>query len=136
MGVLTFEVTNPSELGGRIRTTLNLTGLVRVFRIRRFVLLAAVQVLNATFASAAHQPGQSLEGRLPENYSRGLGPASTLLEMVGDGIRNEPPAQSIHVPVTVAALLMGIETLRDNQMKMVFRPGHCDAPSTGLNTRV
>jgi hypothetical protein len=31
------------------------------------------------------------------------------------------------VPVAVAALLMGIEALWDNQMKMVFRPGR---PST------
>ena len=40
----------------------------------------------------------------------------------GDCIRNEPCARGVHVPVTVVALLMGIETLWDNQMKMVFCP--------------
>ena len=52
--------------------------------------------------------------------------------MVGDGIRNEPGAKSIHVPVTVIALLMGIEALRDNQVKMVFCPGHRDIEQTTL----
>jgi hypothetical protein len=33
------------------------------------------------------------------------------------------------VPVTVIALLMSIEALWDNQMKMVFCPGHCDRPN-------
>ena len=52
--------------------------------------------------------------------------------MVGDSIWNEPRAESIHVPVTVVALLMGIETLWDNQMKMVLRPGHRDVEQTTL----
>ena len=43
---------------------------------------------------------------------------------MGDSVRNETGAQGIHAPVTVIALLMGIETLRDNQMKMVFWSGH------------
>jgi hypothetical protein len=49
-----------------------------------------------------------------------------LLKKVGDGIRNEPRAQRIHVSVTVIALLMGIKALWDNQMKMVFRADHRD----------
>jgi hypothetical protein len=36
------------------------------------------------------------------------------------------------VPVTVVALLMGIETLWDDQVKMVFRPGHRDIEQTAL----
>src|SRR5215831_12750309 len=56
----------------------------------------------------------------------------TLLEVLSDRIRNEPCAQGIHVPVTATALLMGIETMWDNQMKMVFRPGHRDTEQTAL----
>jgi hypothetical protein len=37
-----------------------------------------------------------------------------LLETVGDLIWDESRAEGIHVPVTVVALLMGIETLWDN----------------------
>jgi hypothetical protein len=55
-----------------------------------------------------------------------------LLEVLSDSIRNEPRAQGIHVPVTVGALLLGIETMWDNQVKMVFRPGHCDIEQTAL----
>ena len=36
------------------------------------------------------------------------------------------------MPVTVIALLMGIEALRDNQMKMVFCPSHRDIEQTTL----
>jgi hypothetical protein len=36
------------------------------------------------------------------------------------------------VPVAIIALLMGIEALRDNQMKMVFRSGHCDIKQATL----
>jgi len=50
----------------------------------------------------------------------------------GDCIRNEPCARGVHVPVTVVALLMGIETLWDNQMKMVLRAGHRDVEQTTL----
>jgi hypothetical protein len=49
-----------------------------VYRLKvgAFVPFAVVEVIIATFASAAHQRGQSLEGQLPENWSRGLGPAT------------------------------------------------------------
>ena len=56
----------------------------------------------------------------------------TLLEVLSDRIRNEPRAQGIHVPVTATALLMGIEALWDDQMKMVFRSCHCDVEQTTL----
>jgi hypothetical protein len=55
-----------------------------------------------------------------------------LLEAVGDGIRNEPGAQRVHVLVTIIALLMGIEALWDHQVKMVFCPSHRDIEQTTL----
>jgi hypothetical protein len=36
------------------------------------------------------------------------------------------------VPVTIIALLMGIEALWDNQLKMVFCPSHRDIEQTTL----
>ncbi|MFY9837668.1 MAG: hypothetical protein WAK55_14620 [Xanthobacteraceae bacterium] len=36
------------------------------------------------------------------------------------------------MPITVIALLMGIEALWDNQMEMIFRPGHRDVDSVPL----
>jgi hypothetical protein len=41
---------------------------------------------------------------------------STLLEMPGDRVRNEPGSNGIHVPVAMPALLMGIKPLRHDHV--------------------
>jgi hypothetical protein len=49
------------------------------------------------------------------HFARGRRP-STLLEMPGDRVRNEPGSNGIHVPVAMPALLMGIKPLRHDHV--------------------
>ena len=60
-----------------------------------------------------------------------------LLEVLGDRLGNESGPDGIHVPVAIAALLMGIEALRHDHVQVILRARHRDIeePSLGDHSR-
>jgi len=66
--------------------------------------------------------------------ARRKGPSASL-EMPYDAFRDEPGPDRIHVPVAIAALLMGKEPLRRDQVQMVLGARHRDVKQPGLAAR-
>ena len=49
-----------------------------------------------------------------------------------DRIRYEPRPRCIHVPVPISPLLVGEETLRENEVQMILSARHCNIEEAPL----
>ena len=54
------------------------------------------------------------------------------MEISDDVLGYEACALCINVPIAHAALAMGVESLRDHEMQLVLRTGHCDIKQAAL----
>jgi hypothetical protein len=54
------------------------------------------------------------------------GRPNALFKVPGDHLGHESGPNGIHVPVTIAALLMGIKALRHDDVEMILRARHRD----------